>query len=73
MEIAEDSLSHYRWIAIFNAVRKGTFDDKEGATQFILEDKTGCVNQKGPVNTPFKCPMFGLGDTLDAGVLNEQR
>ena len=36
MEIAEGALSHTRWIAIFDAVGKGTLDDKEGVTQFIL-------------------------------------
>ena len=76
MEIADDSLSHSRWIAIFDAVGKGTFDDEEGATHFILEDKTGGVDQKGPVNTQFKLPRFGINDfntdTLDAGELNEQ-
>ena len=76
MEISEESLSHPRWIAIFDAVGKGTIGNKEGATQFILEDKTGCVNQKGPVNIPFKRPRFGINnfnsDTLDAGELNEQ-
>ena len=77
MEIAEDSLSHSRWIAISNAVGKGAFHDEEGIIQFILEDKTRCVEQKGQSNTPFKHPRFGLEDfdlnTLDAGELNEQR
>ena len=49
MKIAEDALSHARWIAIFDAVGKGTFENKEGVTQFILEEKTGSVDQKGPV------------------------
>ena len=76
MEIAEDSRSHSRWIANFNAVGKGTFDNEEGAAQFMLEDKTGYVDQKGPVNTLYKRPMFGLGDfdldALDVGELNKQ-
>ena len=77
MEIAESALSHARWIAIFDVVGKGTFNDKEGVTQFIMEGKTGSIDQKRPVNTPFKRPRFGLNnfdaDTLDAGKLNEQR
>ena len=64
------------WIAIFDAVGKGTFDDKEGVTQFILEEKTGSVNQKGPVKNPFTRPRFGLNafdaDTLNADKLNKQ-
>ena len=38
VEIAETTFPHARWIAIFDAVGKGTFDDKEGITQFILEE-----------------------------------
>ena len=77
MEIAEDDLSHARWISIFGTVGKGAFDDEEGVTQFIPEEKVGSVDQKGPVKTPFKRPRCGLNvfnvDTLDANELNEQR
>ena len=77
MKIAEDALSHARWIAIFDAVGKVTFGDKEGVTQVILEERTGNVDQKGQTKTPFKRPRFGLNtfnaDTLDADELNEQR
>ena len=77
MEIAETTLPHARWIAIFGAVGKGTFGDEEGITQFILEEKSGSVNQKSPVKTPFKRPRFGLNafdaDNLDADELNDQR
>ena len=76
MEIAEDALSHAMRIAIFDAVGKVTFENEEGVTQFIPEEKTGSVDQKGPVNTPFKRPWFGPNDfdadTLDTDKLNEQ-
>ena len=68
MEIAETALPHTRWIVIFNAVRKETFDNQEEITQFILEEKSGSVNQKGPVKTPFKRPRFG--DGRSAGVVD---
>ena len=54
-EIAETTLPHARWIVIFDAVGKGTFDDEEEITRFILDKKSGSVNQKGPVKNPFKC------------------
>ena len=77
MEIAETTLPHARLTAIFNAVRKGTFDDEEGIIQFILEEKSRSVNQKGQVKNPFKCPRFGLiasdTDTLNDDKLNKQR
>ena len=77
MEIAETTLPHAMWIANFDDVRKGTFDDEEGIIQFILEEKSRSVNQKGPVKNPFKCPRFDLitsdTDTLNADELNRQR
>ena len=77
MEITEDAFSHARWVAIFDASGKGTFDDKEEFTPFILEEKTRSVDQKVPVNTLFKRPMFGLNNfdanTLDDGEMNKKQ
>ena len=46
MEIAENDLSCARWIAIFDAVKKGTFDNEERLTQFILDERPEAVTKR---------------------------
>ena len=77
MAIAEDLLPHTRWTVIFGKINNGTFDDEEGVAQFIRDEKTGGVDQKAQVKTPFKRPRFGRNtfdsDSMDEGQLTEHR
>ena len=61
------SWTHNRWVAILEAVKKGTFDDKggEAVTEFILYDKVGDsdpITGENVVHPPFKRPRFMTTD-----------
>ena len=67
MDLKDTALSHNRWVAIFEAVKKGTFDDTggEAVMEFILDDKLGESDPstgKNLVCTPLKCPRFMPND-----------
>ena len=43
MELKDAMLTHTRWVAIFESVTHGTFDDKNGdaVTESVLDNKLG--------------------------------
>jgi len=59
LAMASDPLPHTRWTVIFNEVSNGTFGDDAEVAQFIVEERSGTVDQKAQAQTPFKRPKFG--------------
>ena len=60
-------LTHNRWVTIFEALKKATFDDKggKGVTEFILDYKLGDSDPntgENLIHTPFKRSRFMMND-----------
>ena len=56
-------LTHNQWVAIFEAVMQGTFDDRDGEAvmEFFMDNKLGDLDHstgENPAHTPFKRPRF---------------
>ena len=67
IDLKDTALTHNHGVAIFEAVKKGTFDDKGGkaVTEFILDDKLGDsdpITGENLVHAPFKHPWFMSND-----------
>ena len=60
MDIHKSSISHIRWITIFEAISSNVFDSEGGITQFLMEDRKEAdidpPSGEEPINTPFKRP-----------------
>ena len=75
LAMADDPLPHTRWTVIFNEVSNETFGDNAAVAQFIMEERSGGVDQKAHAQTPFKRPKFGW-NTFESETddeVNEQR
>ena len=72
MNTHTSSLTHNRWIIIFEAISRNTFDAEGGTTQFLMEDRKEAdldpLTGEEIVNIPFKRPQCQSADfKLDAG------
>ena len=67
MELKDTTLTHNRWVAIFEAVMQGTFDSRDGEVvmEFVMDNKLGdpdLSTGEHPARTPFKRPRFMAND-----------
>ena len=59
LSLCGDPLPHARWTVIFNETSNGTLGDNDEAARFLMEERSGPVDQTAPAQTPFKRPKFG--------------